>query len=224
MKDYTGQRFEKLVAISFSHRTKSRHTVWLFKCDCGNNKKIRLDNVVRGRQKSCGCGCISGTIEDWKKDFILLAYPLCDSNQIAKHINVSSNSVLTYLKSKNRKLSKVIRPHKEYNGVSFDWFNRTRDSAKSRNKDFDLTIEQVYELYKQQNFKCALTGVHITLNNRRGSYGNPDQGSLDRIDSSIKRYSKDNVQLVTKQVNLAKLDYTQQEFIDMCKAVAEHCK
>ena len=54
--DITGRRFGKLTAVSrvgFSPIT--RMAVWLCKCDCGNWKQARQNNLKRGRTKSCGC-------------------------------------------------------------------------------------------------------------------------------------------------------------------------
>lgn len=51
--DVTGQRFGSLTAVRF---TESRNNVsyWLFRCDCGCEKEIALNNVLRGKTKSCG--------------------------------------------------------------------------------------------------------------------------------------------------------------------------
>lgn len=44
--------------------------------------------------------------------------------------------------------------------------------------------------------------------------------SIDRIDSS-EGYLKGNVQLLHKDVNMAKQQYSQDYFVEMCKAVAD---
>lgn len=49
-KDYTGQRFGRLVAVGPEGRSKDGHATWLFQCDCGNTHV-----VVPGESKSCGC-------------------------------------------------------------------------------------------------------------------------------------------------------------------------
>lgn len=53
-KDITGKKFFKLTAIKFIER-KSHCDNWLFKCDCGNEKIIRKNNVLSGLTKACGC-------------------------------------------------------------------------------------------------------------------------------------------------------------------------
>lgn len=50
----TGQRYSRLVAISFVAR-KGGRTVWLWQCDCGARKEIPLQHVRTRQTQSCGC-------------------------------------------------------------------------------------------------------------------------------------------------------------------------
>ena len=52
IKDLTGQKFNMLTAIRIAQRTRLK---WECKCDCGNTCLVRPENLVRGKQKSCGC-------------------------------------------------------------------------------------------------------------------------------------------------------------------------
>ncbi len=52
--EITNQRFGKLVALRFDHYTNKRNH-WIFKCDCGNEKSIRVDQVKNSKTNSCGC-------------------------------------------------------------------------------------------------------------------------------------------------------------------------
>lgn len=54
-EDLTGRRFERLVALNFSHKDKNRKTYWDFRCDCGAIKTLRSDSVKSGAIRSCGC-------------------------------------------------------------------------------------------------------------------------------------------------------------------------
>lgn len=90
--------------------------------------------------------------------------------------------------------------------------------ADIRGLDWDITFEYLAELLIKQDFKCALTGWDIDA-----MEVNKNTASLDRIDSS-KGYTEDNVQWVHKMVNMTKQQYTQEEFIDMCKAVTDKVK
>jgi len=45
----------RLTVVKFSHRDDKYRKIMLFRCDCGNYKKIRLHHVQRLEIKSCGC-------------------------------------------------------------------------------------------------------------------------------------------------------------------------
>lgn len=85
--------------------------------------------------------------------------------------------------------------------------------AKRRDLEFKLSKEFIYELLVNQNFKCNLSGLLISLDN--------STASLDRIDS-LKSYTKDNVQWLHKDINRLKNNYNQSEFINMCSLIVEH--
>jgi hypothetical protein len=53
-RDLTNQKFNKLTAIKYVGKDKNEKTLWLFKCECGNEKVIRGTNVTSGTIKSCG--------------------------------------------------------------------------------------------------------------------------------------------------------------------------
>lgn len=52
--DFSGQRFGSLVALRRAPPRGSQ-TFWAFRCDCGAEKEIDLNNVRRGTVQSCGC-------------------------------------------------------------------------------------------------------------------------------------------------------------------------
>ena len=54
--DITGERYGKLIAIRYVGRSNSKQSLWLCKCDCGNETTVRLSNIRNGHTKSCGCG------------------------------------------------------------------------------------------------------------------------------------------------------------------------
>lgn len=54
LKDLTGQRFGRLVAIEAVGR-KNRSVLWRCKCDCGNVKDVSAKHLTEGSIKSCGC-------------------------------------------------------------------------------------------------------------------------------------------------------------------------
>ena len=95
------------------------------------------------------------------------------------------------------------------------FFKKWRAGADIRFKQFDLTLEDIINLWNAQQGMCALSNLPMQISDEEYDV------SLDRIDSD-KGYINGNVQLVIKQVNYMKQDYTQEDFINLCKIIAEH--
>lgn len=76
LKNITGQRFGRLIAVEYIGR-KNRESQWLCKCDCGNFAICGLQNLQHPRMHSCGCwlqegnmfrkhsGCFTLTYSSW---------------------------------------------------------------------------------------------------------------------------------------------------------------
>jgi hypothetical protein len=96
------------------------------------------------------------------------------------------------------------------------WRNIIR-SAKNRNIFFDLTIEYCWNLFLEQDKKCALSGTQIVFAINKRSR-KETTASLDRIDSS-KGYIEGNVQWLHKDINRMKWTNSDDEFIKWCKKV-----
>lgn len=56
-KDLTGQRFGKLIALSYVGNQK-----WKCRCDCGNETIVFTSNLTRSHTISCGCARGTGII------------------------------------------------------------------------------------------------------------------------------------------------------------------
>jgi hypothetical protein len=56
IKDKVGQKFGKLIAISYvKPLEKGKHGAWLCKCDCGNMTTVSTANLSSKYSRSCGC-------------------------------------------------------------------------------------------------------------------------------------------------------------------------
>jgi hypothetical protein len=56
LKDITGQRFGRLVALGLRSRGgPGIHSRWLCRCDCGKTHAATSNNLKSGNVKSCGC-------------------------------------------------------------------------------------------------------------------------------------------------------------------------
>lgn len=85
-------------------------------------------------------------------------------------------------------------------------------NCKQRGFEVNITEEDVRQKLKQQNNKCALTGIR---------FDEVFKPSLDRIDST-KGYIKGNIQLVLHEINTMKSNFTEKRFIELCALVKEH--
>jgi hypothetical protein len=100
--------------------------------------------------------------------------------------------------------------------ISLEKWAIIKSSAKKRNIPFNITIQQIWELFLNQNRKCALTGEILSFNiSQRQRNGT---ASLDRIDSS-KGYSIDNIQWVHKDINFMKRVLSQEKFFEWCRKI-----
>jgi hypothetical protein len=91
-------------------------------------------------------------------------------------------------------------------------YNKFSKSAKTRNIEWNLTEEEMFENYSGY---CSLTGILLSLKYKATT------ASLDRIDNNL-GYVKGNTQWVHVKVNMMKNKYTQEEFIEVCKLVAKN--
>lgn len=99
-------------------------------------------------------------------------------------------------------------------------FSHIKYNAIKRNLDFDISIEDAWNLFLEQDGKCYYTKKELILKTRNsGSM----TASLDRIDSS-KGYVKGNIVWVHKDVNIMKNEYSHDYFLSLCKLIVEnHC-
>ena len=51
-RDVIGHRFGRLIAIRYTDDSRN-HAIW--KCDCGNEKRVYIYSVLSGDTRSCGC-------------------------------------------------------------------------------------------------------------------------------------------------------------------------
>ena len=92
-------------------------------------------------------------------------------------------------------------------------FAQVQRAAEMRSLPFEITIDDVADLLVRQGGTCAFTGEPISFNQA------PITGSVDRIDNDL-GYTPDNIQLVSKQINMLRGPLTIERFKELCKLVA----
>lgn len=111
--------------------------------------------------------------------------------------------------------------NKQFTGVGDmrgKFWSKMLKHAKNRNLEVTVTKEEAYQLFLDQNKKCALSNIPIQFG--RSNWYEETTASLDRIDSS-KGYIKNNIQWVHKDINLMKNSYDQEYFIKMCTLISD---
>jgi predicted RNA-binding Zn-ribbon protein involved in translation (DUF1610 family) len=119
---------------------------------------------------------------------------LCNSCRSERHIKRSSSTVYRFL---NYKLQVA------------------KDRAKRQKTEFEINVEDLYDLYEEQGGNCAISRLpmlHLTGDQELSL-------SIDRKDNRF-GYLKNNVQLVCTRINNMKSNLNQEDFIWWCKAVA----
>ena len=115
---------------------------------------------------------------------------------------------------------------KGYEEISGRYWHNVKRAALIRNIDFNISIQEAWQKFLDQNRKCALTGKELNFvrNYGRGKKGKGVQtASLDRIDSQ-RGYVSGNIQWVNVKINKLKSDFNEAEFIALCYAVANYKK
>lgn len=111
---------------------------------------------------------------------------------------------------------------KGYEEIPKDFFSNIRRGANLRGIEFNIQIEDLWELLLKQNRKCALSGLEIKFSKIRKDRKNKTI-SLDRIDNS-KGYVKNNIQFVHKHINIMKNKFEESYFIELCKNIVNQNK
>ena len=153
-----------------------------FICDnCGKEAQKPLSeynrNIKLGRKNFCSCRCstIYGNIIH-KDD------PLTE-----KQLQCRQN------------IKNYCHNHKD------EWtpFRYSLRNAKKRFKEFNLTLQDLKNVWEKQNGICPYTGLHLVLPTFHKCENIWYRASLDRIDSS-KGYVVGNIQFVSTPINYMK--------------------
>lgn len=103
--------------------------------------------------------------------------------------------------------------------VSLTYFSDLKNGAEERNIPFEIIQSDIWEKYLEQNRKCALSGIILTWQD--GYKGVRGTASVDREESTI-GYTKDNIQIVHKDINRMKWTHDQQYFLNICETITDY--
>lgn len=237
-----GQVFGKLTVIELTDQRKDGSKVWKCVCSCGNEHYANTKHLRRGCVKSCKCGWYDRNKSKGRpyvgEDIVGKRYGLlvvlrylrlnkhhnkiwecqCDCGNIH---NVTTNCLnrghttscgcMGYRSGNRRK--EQIHNYSGYQDITGSKWNSIVNNAKIRGLEFNITKEQVWDIYEQQNKNCYFSGVPISFQDRTAS--------IDRLDSTD-GYNIENIVLVHKDINRMKSNFTIKSFIKMCKNVVNN--
>jgi len=226
-----GKKFGKWLVLSQAYQKKRKGAVYTCKCDCGTVANIKKETLVGGYTNSCR-KCSHKTRKfSLNEKFGLLT--IIAENPIKMNDGkykwecqcacgekfFRCGSALS--KGKAKGCLNCVKKSKKHL-LSRIWHLLTH-GAKIRNLNVEVTIDDLLILLEKQNYKCALTGMDIIVVNEQRDgvvLNSQTTASVDRIDSS-KGYILGNVQWVHKDVNIMKMHFVQNYFIDMCRKIAK---
>ena len=176
----------------------------------GRLTTIKKNKQLKDRSWSYVCKCDCGRIIDTPR---------------GPALKRGSTKSCGCMKSENLNASHTGRElHHNWTGIgdiSGSIWCRIIKSAQAREVEVSITQKEAWELFEQQDGKCALSGVDLYFaKNSKELKQQMMTASLDRIDST-KGYIKGNVQWVHKIVNYMKQDYNQTEFLDWCRKITK---
>lgn len=233
--DLIGRQFGEgvvLEKVSKPAHLKRAGRYWRVLCKCGREVVVDTTTLVR---RWSNCGCIKQedlTGKRFHKGFVI-SLEGCDQKghriwQLQCDCGNQYNARTESLNSGNTKSCGCLplrlgKEHPHYKGhgdLSGDYWSKLQRGAQSRNIQFDISIETAWQLYLDQEKKCALTGWAIELSD---SNKKEQTASLDRKDSNG-NYTHDNIQWVHKDVNRIKQHYSQAYLFDICEAIIQNRK
>ena len=231
--DLVNKKFNKLLVLEkLPKRGKHGEIYWSCRCDCGNLKTVRCDALRKNKIKSCGCllkvnltGKVFGYLTVIGRSSLKNKYGKvywdcsckCGGSHILTTERLTSGSAHS-CGCKNLRRSKDNPHFTGYQEISGNLWFRIKDEAKRRGIQFNVTLEEVWDLFVKQGRKCKLTGLDLTFG--KSSKDSSRTTSLDRIDSQ-KGYDIANLQWVHKDINWMKNRFNNEYFIKMCTLVSK---
>lgn len=240
-----GKRFNQWKVLRREANSDQGQKRWLCQCSCGYERIFTTSYLNSGKPTSClNCRNIFSEkteqeiIKEYlnKKvgDFIVTKYLgknkyksrqwlckcKCGNERIFRTSMLSGNGSVKATQCKKCYNEEVeLNNRIEYVPDRF-WY-KLLYNIKRRKLDNNITKNYINEIYIKQNKKCIFTGKKLYFTKLRTNYYRYTNASLDRIDSSI-GYVENNVQWVLKDINMMKQKLLPEDFIALCKLVAEN--
>lgn len=152
-----GSRFGRLVIHSFSHKDSNNRSFYNCSCDCGNSTIIRIDLLVNGNNKSCGC---------LRKESSIIK-----AKNMRKFIN-PENGIKKAKKIIGKKFNKltIIDVSKDKNSSNINYICKCDCGDITNQKISDLKSGKIISCGCYQKEQASKTGSTVGLNNYKSKY------------------------------------------------------
>jgi hypothetical protein len=238
--DLIGKRFGRWTVIEETEKPKDRKSsanYFLCKCDCGNERVVNGNSLIRGRSKSCGClqkeiahnvQMIDLTGNRYGRLIVLHLdnihdnrtywYCKCDCGveKVISGNSLQSGSTLScgcYQKEITGNVKRIEKGMAAFNAI----FGRYKRNAKRRQVVFELDLDTFFKMTQDECHYCGELPSQIMRGDciKNGEF---IYNGIDRIDSN-KGYTLDNVVTCCKYCNFGKREMPQQEFFEWVQRV-----
>ena len=169
-------------------------------------------------------------VHHWNQDKTKLKCLVCKEYKELDNFDTNKNNAHRAYKDRRCKSCKAkaakTRKLQRYNKdplrrIMVERVSGAKERAKKKNTYCDITLEDVQFLWKQQEGKCAISGLPMTYEMGKGRVHS--NLSIDQIEPSM-GYTLSNIQLVCMAVNQMKSDLGTKELIMYCEAIAKNAR
>lgn len=126
-----------------------------------------------------------------------------------------------WAKDRDSNLSRLRRYNETPNGRAVHLVKNAKKRARIAGLKFDLVKEDVEQVLIKG--VCQRTGVKFDFKSHDKFRNNPFAPSIDKIDP-FGHYTRDNIAVVCFAYNIAKNQFSHEEFVDFCHKVVEFNK
>lgn len=163
MKNLTGQRFGRLVAIEpLKERSGNGYVVWRCKCDCGKEVNVQSRYLTGGGTTSCGC---------YSKEV--------HADMLKKHGKSRSRLYRVYMTMKSRCENPNAHEYDNYGGrgvkICDEWQNYEAFSEWAKNNGYEeeqrgkCTLDRIDTDGDYEPSNCRWVTMKIQQRNRRNN-------------------------------------------------------
>lgn len=207
-----GDRSHRLELISTPAGTRG----WVHvRCDCGNELHIPMSLFLTGKKRSCGCAA-----GKWKKVDAMCSY--CKSTYLRQSNHTKSTYCSRVCRMKAAEIAALSLRRSSVEQTLRGIAICSKARCKRKGRDYNISAEYLIDLFREQAGICALSGREMVASqssSRKNSH--PNTVSVDRIDSAG-GYTIGNVRLVTTHCNIARSNFTDEQFIELCRDIVRH--